>query len=235
MSKAAISAGTAHTLAFVQRHLPRRRCRVLEIGCGDGELAAALLQRRCSVVAIDQDPEAVTVARRRGVDARRAHWPDFGDGLFDAILFTRSLHHVEDLKAAVAQAVRQLRPGGRLLVEDFDFGAADAATAMWLHGIASGLVAAGALIARRSFVAVLLGGKAPLQAWQHDHHDVHSDKAIRRVLAATGLPLQEACTEYLFRYLEPTAKRVQEQVRRAEAKLIAAGAIVPLGRRFVLG
>ena len=221
-------------MAFVRRHLPRRRCRVLEIGCGDGELAASL-QHRCSVVAIDQDPEAVTRARRRGVDARRAHWPDFGDGLFDAILFTRSLHHVDDLGKSIAHAVRQLRPGGRLLVEDFDFAAANAATAMWLHGVASGLVAIGELRATRSFVAVLLGRKAPLQAWQHDHHDVHSDKAIRRVLAATGLPLQEACTEYLFRYLEPTAKGVQERVRRAEAKLIAAGAIVPLGRRFVLG
>ena len=232
MSKAAISAGTAHTLAFVQRHLPRRRCRVLEIGCGDGELAAAL-RGRCSVVAIDQDPRAVTAARRRGVDARRAHWPDFGDGSFDAILFTRSLHHVDDLGKAIAHAVRQLRPGGRLLIEDFDFAAANAATAMWLHGVASGLGAAGAWKPTR-FVAVLLGRKAPLQAWRKGH-DVHSDKAARRALAATGLPLQETCTEYLFRYLEPTAKGVQERVRRAEAKLIAAGAIVPLGRRFVLG
>ena len=52
------------------------------------------------------------------------------------------------------------------------------------------------------FVAVLLGRKAPLQAWRKGHC-VHGDKAIRRVLAAPGLPLQEACTEYLFRYLEP--------------------------------
>jgi SAM-dependent methyltransferase len=208
---------------------------VLEVGCGDGELAAALQRHRCAVVAIDQDPRAVAAARRRGVDARRAQWPDFCDGLFDAILFTRSLHHVDDLKSSVAHAVRQLRPGGRLLVEDFDFGAADAATAMWLHGVASGLVAARVLTARHPFVAVLLGRRAPLRAWQHGHHDVHSDKAIRRVLAATGLPLQEARTEYLFRYLEHTAKGVQERIRRAEAKLIAAGAIVPLGRRFVLG
>ena len=235
MTRPAISAGTAHTLAFVRRNLPRRRCRVLEIGCGHGELAAALQQARCSVVAIDQDQRAVAQARRRGVDARRAHWPDFCDGLFDAILFTRSLHHVDHLKAAVAHAVRQLRPGGRLLVEDFDFAAADAPTAMWLHGIASGLVAAGELAARRPFVAVLLGRKAPLQAWRKDHHDVHSENALRRVLAATGLPMKATCTEYLFRYLEPTAPGVQERVRRAEAKLIATGAIVPLGRRFVLG
>jgi SAM-dependent methyltransferase len=208
---------------------------VLEIGCGDGELAAALQQRRCSVVAIDCDPRAVTAARRRGVDARRAHWPDFCDGLFDAVLFTRSLHHVGNLKRAVAHALRQLRPGGRVLVEDFDFAAADAKTAMWLHGVASGLLAAGAMTATQPFVAVLLGRKAPLQAWRKGHDDVHGHEAIRRVLAATGLPLRETSTEYLFRYLEPTAKGVQERVRRAEAKLIAAGALVPLGRRFVLG
>jgi SAM-dependent methyltransferase len=230
-----MSTGIAHTVAFVRRHMPRRACRVLEVGCGNGELAAALQNRRCSVVAIDEDATAVRRSRRRGIDARQAQWPRFHDGLFDVIVFARSLHECEDMRAGVAHAVQQLRPGGRLLVEDFDFAAANPVTVMWLHGVASGLMAAGVLPVRHWLVARLLGKRAPIDAGLWEHHDDLGHESMRRLLAETGLPLQEEVTEYLFRYVETASPGVQERVRRAEAALIAAGAIEPLGRRFAVG
>jgi SAM-dependent methyltransferase len=235
LQRPAMSAGIAHTVAFVRRHLPRRACRVLEVGCGEGELAAALQNRRCSVVAIDEDATAVSRSRRRGVDARRAQWPRFDDGLFDVILFARSLSECDDIRAGVAHAVKQLRPGGRLLIEDRDFAAADPVTVVWLHGVASGLVAAGVLPARHWLVDCLLGTCAPTDTAGWQRHDDRGHEAVRQLLAETGLPLQEEATEYLFRYVETTAPGVQERVRRAEAALIAAGAIEPVGRRFVVG
>ena len=119
---------TQFTQAFIRRSLPERARRVLEIGCGSGELAASLLQDGVSLIAIDNDADAIAAAQGLGVDARIAAWPDFEDGLFDAVLFTRSLHHIHPLDKAVQRAADTLVIGGRLIVEDFAYEAADEKT-----------------------------------------------------------------------------------------------------------
>ena len=88
---------TRFTRDFIKRSLPAGVRRVLEIGCGSGELAASLLQDGVSLIAIDNDADSIAAAQRLGVDARIAAWPDFEDGQFDAVLFTRSLHHMHPL------------------------------------------------------------------------------------------------------------------------------------------
>src|SRR5690349_17075257 len=111
--------GLRYTLEFVRRSLPEQALRLLEVGCGDGALAAALAADGLKVVAIDVDPEVVDIARASAVDARVAEWPNFEDGRFDAVLFTRSLHHVHDLMPSVEAAAAALNSGGRIIVEDF--------------------------------------------------------------------------------------------------------------------
>ena len=46
---------TRYTYDFVKRFLPGDRCRILEVGCGSGELAAALSRDGHTVIAIDSD------------------------------------------------------------------------------------------------------------------------------------------------------------------------------------
>jgi len=107
--------GTEQTLRFALRWLPARPARLLEIGCGGAEVAAELQALGYEVVAIDSDSATVAEARSRGVDARVATWPDFSDGRFDAVLFTRSIHHM-----ALDEAVdRAAATAPRLIVEDF--------------------------------------------------------------------------------------------------------------------
>jgi 2-polyprenyl-3-methyl-5-hydroxy-6-metoxy-1,4-benzoquinol methylase len=77
---------TRYTYDFIKRFLPRGRLRILEVGCGAGELAARLSEDGHSVIAIDSDPESAASARALGLDARVATWPDFDDGRFDAVL-----------------------------------------------------------------------------------------------------------------------------------------------------
>lgn len=55
---------------------------------------------------------------------------EFPDASFDLIVITFSLHHWDDVDAAVPELARVLRPGGQLYVYDFQrapFGALDAA------------------------------------------------------------------------------------------------------------
>ncbi|MGH7719803.1 MAG: class I SAM-dependent methyltransferase, partial [Gemmatimonadaceae bacterium] len=109
------------TLSFVLDSITAPPCRLLEVGCGAGELAARLGSHGFTVVAIDSDADAVHAARDRGVDARVARWPEHDDAPFDAVLFTRSLHHLQPLPPAVARARELLAPSGVVIVEDFAF------------------------------------------------------------------------------------------------------------------
>src|SRR5213593_2182454 len=88
---------TRYTYNFIKRFLPSECRRILEVGCGTGELAARLSKDGYSVVAIDTDRDSVAAALRLDVNAHVATWPDFDQSQFDAVLFTRSLHHIHPI------------------------------------------------------------------------------------------------------------------------------------------
>src|SRR5262249_24288099 len=136
---------TAETFAFLGSHLPGPPARVLEVGCGDGTLAAVLQHKGYQVVAIDASADAVAMARKKGVDASVAKWPDFTDSPFAAILFTRSLHHNHPLDKAVERARELLPDDGVLLVEDFAFEEVDPPAVEWLYHVLVLLNAGGLL------------------------------------------------------------------------------------------
>jgi SAM-dependent methyltransferase len=91
---------------------------VLEVGCGEGELAERLTRETsATVVAIDQSERMVELTRGRGVDARVADVQDlpFADGAFEAVLAGWMLYHVPDLDLGLGEVARVLTPGGRLV------------------------------------------------------------------------------------------------------------------------
>jgi SAM-dependent methyltransferase len=99
----------------LQRERPRR---VVEVGCGFGELAEWIAHDvGCDVVATDQSERMVELSRERGLDARVADVQDlpFTDGEFDAAVAAWMLYHVPDLDRALAELRRVLRPGGTLV------------------------------------------------------------------------------------------------------------------------
>lgn len=228
---------TTYTAAFVRAALPPGARRVLEVGCGEGALAAELQSQGLCVVALDSEGQAVDRARERGVDARRATWPDFAGGRFDAVLFTRSLHHVEDLDAGVAAAFDCLAEGGRVIVEDFDFDYADEPTLAWFASQAR-LLAACQPVEASSLLASLveLDGR-PLEAWRRDHHHpLHGARAIEAALRRTARNVTGSGAAYFFRYVAsaiPGNPALAEKLLRSELDLIAEGRIEPLGRRYV--
>lgn len=92
-----------------------RPARLLEVGCGSGELAERMSRElRCDVIAIDQSERMVELALRRGVDARVGDVQrlPFVDAEFDAVVAAWMLYHVPDLDRGLAECARVLRPGG---------------------------------------------------------------------------------------------------------------------------
>ena len=90
--------------------------RVLDVGCGPGELVLELheaLQPGGSACGVDISPEMIAMARDAGVDATLATGTTlpFDDATFDAAVSTQVYEFVADIDAALAELRRVLRPG----------------------------------------------------------------------------------------------------------------------------
>jgi SAM-dependent methyltransferase len=122
----------AALIDFVLSQLPPSPARVLEVGCGKGEVALALAGRGYDVVAIDPEAPDGSIFQRTTIEA-------FADpGLFEAVVASLSLHHVHDLAAALDKLVRLL--GGPLILNEFAWDRREPMTPEWeaehegLHG-----------------------------------------------------------------------------------------------------
>jgi SAM-dependent methyltransferase len=95
----------------------RRADRALDLGCGDGRLAAeleasALTAADVSTVALDRARGRVPRARVVELDPDAAL--PFADGEFDLVLCAETIEHVRDVQLLLSEARRVLRPGGTL-------------------------------------------------------------------------------------------------------------------------
>lgn len=106
---------------------------VLDVGSGPGLLATEMAQEvgpTGRVCGIDVSDSMLALARARAMPSGSAPVEyrlggadavPYPDGSFDAVVCTQVLEYIVDIPAALAEAARVLRPGGRLLVLDTDW------------------------------------------------------------------------------------------------------------------
>lgn len=114
----------AHNLALRRAAclglLPEVVGKILDVGCGPGAMAIPLLQRGRTVVAIDISARMVGDAARRArelgyepnVAIANATSLPFADGSFAVVVTTGVLEYVQDVRGAMREIARVLRPGG---------------------------------------------------------------------------------------------------------------------------
>jgi SAM-dependent methyltransferase len=228
------------TYRFIKRSLPLQCGRILEVGCGTGELAACLVHDGFDVTAIDIDQQSVDAACCLGVDARLAEWPHFNDGDYDAVLFTRSLHHIKPLSQAVLSGAGCLRHGGRIIVEDFAHDSADERTLRWFVSVSRIVEASGLLLNRDGLFDELLSSNSPAVAWRNHHpDDLNTATEIAAALERTMRGLSTETAPYIFRYFARALGNIDRrdglirELCEQEKALIYDGTIAPIGRRFI--
>jgi SAM-dependent methyltransferase len=191
---------------FVLAHVSPAPARVLEVGCGRGDLANALASFGHDVTAID--PEAP-----RGKIFRRIALEEFAEpGPFDAVLASRSLHHVRDLVAAVDKIAGLLVPKGPVIVNEHAWERLDESTARWYmskHPKQRG--------SREAF----------MDEWRRDHADLHTSRAMRS-------ELDRRFAERFFRWIPYLHEELDgPELYAEEQRLMVAGEIQATGFRYV--
>jgi SAM-dependent methyltransferase len=180
---------------------------VLEVGAGDGSLAAALRDGGYDVVAIDPRGGADGVRQVALADL------DEPDASFDAAVAVVSLHHVEPLEPSLQRLADVTAPGAPLLIDEFDVSALDEHAAAWW------------LEQRRA-----RGGdepETPAELIKSMRGKVHAIELVVDALAPwheVGKPLRGT---YLYRW------KLDESVRPVEERLIAAGELPRTGVRII--
>ena len=106
-------------LPLVEHHLGGAH-RVLDVGCGEGQVTRCIARLGSDAVGLDPTPSQTRAAHRRGGSARilqaRAEQLPCRQGAFDAVVVCLALEHVDPFEPAVHEIARVLTEGGRLLL-----------------------------------------------------------------------------------------------------------------------
>lgn len=191
------------------------------------------------VTALDQAPEAVEIARAAGVPAIESDFLRFEGTPYDAVIFSRSLHHLHPLRDAVVRASALMKPDAWLIAEEFARERADRATAAWFYDVRSLLHAAGVLVMTEESDP----SSDALSRWGADHygegdHPRHDGLAMLSELRRSFTLVDTEDVPYLYWYLtkwieeSPRGYDVARCLFEVEARRIAEGLIVPLGLRI---
>jgi len=92
--------------------------RMLDYGCGPGDVLLLARDEGIEAVGIDSFPRSVSLAEKRGLKVLLGDYnhPDLAEGSFDAILLQSVIEHMPEPVAPLARLAKLLRPGGYLIV-----------------------------------------------------------------------------------------------------------------------
>jgi hypothetical protein len=196
-------------LEYVLAQLPEPPARVLEVGCGDaGGLAPALAEAGYDVLAIDPVAPDGPLYRRTTLEELDEPGP------FGAVVAGRVLHHLDPLGPALDK-LAWLAP--LLIVDEFDCDRIDDGARDWYA------------VEYRTLAA---GGEPPhapsdLDEWHAAHPGLHPYSVLRAELDLRYVPRHIEWVPYLHRWLR------DEAVKAREVSSIEAGALEPIGFRYV--
>jgi SAM-dependent methyltransferase len=105
---------------LIERYSPdKQHPNILDIGCGCGYTMLELSRKFENVKGIDISDKAVDFCLTRGVNVQKALFPEeipFSETVFDIIIMSDVLEHIENDRKALEKALEILKPGGMILL-----------------------------------------------------------------------------------------------------------------------
>jgi len=110
--------GQDRRLALIQGFSPLEDRWILDVGCGIGTYVRKFRQFSEHALGVDVDEERVAEGGQTlpGLAVAAAEDLPFPDGSFDLVVLNEVIEHVRDDRQTIADALRVLRPGGRLVI-----------------------------------------------------------------------------------------------------------------------
>ena len=203
-------------LEVVASRIPEPPARVLEVGCGNGDLARALAERGYDVTAID--PSAPD-----GRIFRQVRLEDFADERgFDAVVASMSLHHIHDVGGALDKIASFLPPAGPLVVDEWAPERLAGRTARWYYEQRRALAQAGQTESNVPDA---------FDAWERQTTaslaDLHASSTIRSELEPRFAERVFEWRPFLY------SRRLDDALEPVERALITDGGIDATGFRYV--
>jgi SAM-dependent methyltransferase len=171
--------GQDRRLEMIHQYAALEGRAILDVGCGIGTYVRKLRAFSAHTYGVDVDPEKVAEgsATMPNLAVAPAERLPFADNTFDTILLHEVIEHVQDDQAAISEAYRCARPGGRLVIF-----APNRLYPLETHGVYFG----------RRYVYQLM----PLIPWLPDawrrrfcpHIDTYRAGDLRRLFTRTRLP-----------------------------------------------
>jgi SAM-dependent methyltransferase len=197
---------TDDLLAFVRSALPPPPLRVLEVGAGGGELAAALTEVGYDMTAVDPAAEPTGLVKPVSLlDVR---------GTFDAAVSVVALHHVAPLEESCAHLATLVRPEGTLVVDEIDSDRFDERAAAWWLG-------------QRRALGYIEEHATPATMLADLRHHIAPLSRVRNALAPFFELGQPVRGPYLHRW------ELSPRLYEHEVELIARGTLPAIGARLV--
>jgi SAM-dependent methyltransferase len=142
------------------RPLARDR-QVLEVGCGTGLIMRGIADEAASLFGVDISPGMLQPARERGLDVIQgsAEALPVADESVDLVYSFKVLAHVPDIRRALSEILRVLRPGGRMVVDFYN--------TISLRSMAKHLSAPGRISSDRTEAEVYTRWDTPREAAAH--------------------------------------------------------------------
>ena len=221
---------------FIADHV--RGCvRVLEVGCGRGDVARLLGREGLSVTALDL--HLLDSRPSPGVKFVEGDFLGFEHASFDAVIFTSSLHHLHPVQAAIDRAHRLLDPGGILIADEFDLDAPRPLTARWYYDMQELLAVAELYPIERLDP---MTNDDPRMRWLDAHvHDppLATGRQMLTAIASRFAIRDTTRCAYLYRYLcnglpdDERGGKIASHVFVTEQRRIASAGLDAVGLRVV--
>jgi ubiquinone/menaquinone biosynthesis C-methylase UbiE len=98
---------------------PKKKDKILEIGCSDGALLSVMSKFSDHCYGVDVNEAMIRKARKKGIsrvevmDAAKLNFPK---GFFDKVYASHVIEHVPEIRKALKEVHRVLKPGGRFII-----------------------------------------------------------------------------------------------------------------------